>query len=213
MAQTVPAGRADQAKFLRRWLAVWVALIAVVVLVVIAYLLAITKALNSINTGLGVTDTAVTGAGGNVENLPSQVQNINRSLEAIDPALQPIPKQAEGIIAALSSINGKLVTTDGSLKDTAAMLHTILNQAGNISGMLVDADNPPDRLGVQNIWQRVNFLNGQGDTGPFGVNPTNLTAAERDAANILAGLVDTNKHLTGICTSGAVTATGGAQPC
>ena len=202
----------DQALFLKRWLLVWVALLTVVVIVVIFFLLAINKALNSINTGLVGTTSAVVGAGGNVQDLPSQVERINGSLAGIDPALQPIPARVDAIIGALSSIEGKLRTTDGSLKDTSGMLRTILGQAGDIRGMLVDADDPPDGLGVQNIHQRVAFINGVGNTGRFGVNPQNLTVAEADARNILAGLVDTNRHLAGICRSAAVTATG-PKPC
>ena len=220
MAETIgPSSRSfrraqvDQAQFLKRWLAVWVALLTVVVIVVIFFLLAITKALNSINTGLAPTDEGLVSAGGNVRNLPTQVQTVNQSLGQIDPVLKPIPAQVTDINAALTSINGKLVTTDSSLKDTSGMLRTILGQATDIRNMLVDADDPPDGLGVQNIHQRVAFANGQGNTGRFGANPNNLTAAEADAANILAGLTDTNRHLVSICRSALVQTVGGAVPC
>ena len=205
-------GRAqtDQAQFLKRWLAVWVALLTVVVLVVIVFLLKITSSLDSINTNLATTDPGLVNAGGNVERLPDQVQAINESLVGIDPALKDIPKQTEDILAALTSINGKLTTTDGSLKDTSGNLKGILGQAQNINGMLIDADDPPDGKGVQNIHQRVAFANGVGATGRFGTNPHNLTLAEADAVNILAGLQDTNKHLTSICRSPAVL---GAKTC
>ena len=200
----------DQAQFLKRWLAVWVALLTVVVLVVIVFLLRITSSLDSINTNLETTDPDLVNAGGNVVRLPDQVQAINESLVGIDPALKPIPQQTLDILAALQSINGKLTTTDGSLKDTSGNLKTILGQANDVQGMLVDADDPPDGLGVQNIHQRVAFANGQGNTGRFGTNPHNLTAAENDAKNIIAGLQDTNKHLTSICRSPAVL---GAKTC
>ena len=217
MAETIgPSQRAirrsqtDQAQFLKRWLAVWVALLTVVVLVVIVFLLKITDSLDSINNNLTTADADVGGAGGNVERLPDQVQAINASLVEIDPALKPIPQQTLDILAALESINGKLTTTDGSLKGTSGNLKTVLGQANNIRGMLVDADDPPDGKGVQNIHQRVAFANGVGSTGRFGTNPHNLTAAEADAVNILAGLQDTTKHLRGICQSPAVL---GAKAC
>ncbi len=200
----------DQAQFLKRWLAVWVALLTVVVLVVIVFLLRITSSLDSINTNLATTDPGLVSAGGNVERLPDQVQAINESLVGIDPALKPVPQQTVDILAALESINGKLTTTDGSLKDTSGNLKSILGQANDIRGMLVDADDPPDGKGVQNIHQRVAFANGVGNTGRFGTNPHNLTAAEQDAQNIIAGLQDTNKHLTSICRSPAVL---GAKAC
>ena len=203
----------DQSRFIARWLKVWVALLTVVTLVVVVFLIFITNSLASINGNLATANDAVTGAGGDVKTLPDQVQNVNTSLGGIDPALKPIPGQADQIIAALSSIDSKLRTTDGSLKDTDSTLKVILGQAGTIRGVLVDADNPPDRLGVQNIHQRVAHLNGVGTpgpglgagsgpgagAGPFGVNPGNLSASEGDARNILAGLIDTNRHLTSIC--------------
>ncbi len=204
----------DQSRFLARWLKVWVALLTVVTLVVVVFLIFITNSLASINGNLATARNAVTGAGGDVKTLPDQVERINASLSGIDPALIPIPGQADQIIASLSSIDSKLRNTDSSLKDTSGILVTVLGQANNIRGVLVDADNPPDRFGVQNIHQRVAFLNGVGTpgpgvaagsgpgagTGPFGVNPNSLSAAKADAGNILAGLVDTNRHLTSICT-------------
>ena len=211
MAETIgPSQRAfrraqsDQAQFLKRWLSVWVALLTVVVLVVIVFLLKITDSLSAINDNLTTTDSAAAGAGGNVRRLPDQVQAINESLVGIDPALKDIPAQAEAILGALTSINGKLVTTDGSLQDTSGNLKTVLGQANDIRGVLVDADDPPDGLGVANIHQRVAFANGVGNTGRFGTNPNNLSAAEVSATAIIAGLNDPNKHLTSICRSPAV---------
>ena len=207
-------GETDQAQFLKRWLAVWVALLTVVVAVVVVFLIFITGSLASIDDNLVTANTDVGGAGGNVRNLPNQVEKINGSLSTIDPALKPIPQQADAIIGALTSIEGKLRTTDSSLRGTSGTLQgSILGGLNTIRGLLVDADDPPDGLGVQNIHQRVAFLNGVGGTGRFGSNPDSLTAAEQDAANILAGLVDTNKALVGICKSQAVTAAGGAKPC
>ena len=201
----------DQATFLSRWLRVWVILLTVVVLVVVVYLIIITNTLASINGNLATADRAVTGAGGNVTTLPAQVDRINGALAAIDPALKPIPGQANEIIAALTSINDKLTATDASLKDTSSVLVTVLGQVGNIRDLLIDADDPPDRLGVQNIHRRVDAINGA-HSAPQGVaaggggcgefcTPQNLTTAENDAANILAGLVSVNGHLNSICNS------------
>lgn len=202
--------QSDQAQFLKRWLAVWVALLTVVVLVVIVFLLKITDSLSAINNNLTTTDEAAAGAGGNVQRLPDQVQAINESLVGIDPALKPIPQQAVDILDTLTSINGKLTTTDGSLKDTSGNLKSVLGQANDIRGMLVDADDPADGKGVQNIHQRVAFANGVGNTGRFGANPDSLSVAETTAVAIIAGLNDTNKHLTSICRSPAVL---GAKAC
>ena len=201
----------DQATFLSRWLRVWVILLTVVILVVVVYLIIITNTLASINGNLATADRAVTGAGGNTETLPAQVDRINGALAAIDPALKPIPGQANEIIASLTSINDKLTTTDASLKDTSSILVTVLGQVNSIRDLLIDADDPPDGLGVQNIHRRVAAVNGQdsprqgianggGSCGEY-CTGENLTTAEADAANILAGLVSVNGHLNSICNS------------
>ncbi len=208
-----PRASEDQARFIARWLKVWVALLTVVTLVVVVFLIFITNSLASINGNLATANDAVTGAGGDVKTLPDQVQNVNASLTGIDPALKPIPGQADQIIAALTSIDSKLRTTDGSLATIDSTLNTVLGQASTIRGVLADADNPPDRLGVQNIHQRVAVANGVGTagpgvgaapgpgrgTGPFPANPNGLSAAKADAGNILAGLLDTNANLTSAC--------------
>ena len=210
----------DQATFLSRWLRVWVILLTVVVLVVVVYLIIITNTLASINGNLATADRAVTGAGGNTQTLPAQVDRINGALAAIDPALKPIPGQAQEIIANLTSINDKLTTTDASLKETSSILVTVLGQVNSIRDLLIDADDPPDRLGVQNIHRRVDAINGRhsqsigiaaggGGCGEF-CTSENLHTAEADAANILAGLVSVNGHLNSVCNSTVATAvTGG----
>ena len=200
----------DQATFLSRWLKVWVILLTVVTLVVVVYLIIITNSLASINGNLATAQRAVVGAGGNVVTLPNQVDRINGALAGIDPALKPIPGQANDIIAALSSINSKLTNTDASLKDTSAILVTVLGTVNNVSGLLIDANDPPDRLGVQNIHHRVAAINGAGaprqgtardggSCGPF-CTPNNLTTAEADARDInrvvQTGVVP---HATAIC--------------
>jgi ABC-type transporter Mla subunit MlaD len=190
-----PAG--DQTTFLSRWLKVWVILLTVVTLVVVVYLILITNSLSSINGNLATADRAVAGAGGDVATLPNQVDRINGALAGIDEALKPIPGQATEIIASLTSIDGKLATTDGSLADTSSVLTGVLGTVNQVSTQLVDADNPPDKLGVQNIHQRVNTIN----TGP-------LTGIDNDAKSINQGLIGVNKSLTGICNSTTVSVLG-----
>ncbi len=184
----------DQTTFLSRWLKVWVILLTVVTLVVVGYLIVITNSLASINGNLATAQRAVVGAGGNVVTLPNQVDRINGALAGIDPALERIPGQADQIIASLTSINSKLTNTDSSLKDTDAILKTVLGTVNNVSGLLIDANDPPDRLGVQNIHRRVAAINGQGSPHQGTANgggscgefctPNNLTTAEQDATDI-----------------------------
>ncbi|HUR19141.1 MAG TPA: hypothetical protein VMZ51_09450 [Acidimicrobiales bacterium] len=213
MAQAMGGRSIDEAQFLKRWLGVWVVLLSVVTLVAVTFLIFITNNLASINADLAVADEAVSGAGGDVVTLPEAVDTVNASLGGIDPNLMPIPGQADAIIASLRSIDSKLTSVDGSLKDTNPTLKTVLGQTAQIENVLIDADDPGDKLGVQNIHQRVAFLNGVGNTGSFGVNKDPLNASEGDTTNILAQLREVNKHLTNICRSGLVTTIGGARPC
>ena len=204
------ARESDSSQYLKKWITVWVALLAIVTLVVVVFLVTITNSLASINGSLAVADNAVTGAGGDVKTLPSEVDTVNNSLAQIDPNLKPIPGQADAIIAALTSINSKLTTTDNSLKDTTGVLQTVNRQTTDVRGVLVDADDPPDGFGVQNIHQRVAFANGTGNTGRFGTNPSNLQAAKGDTGHILAQLQVVNRNLRGICSNPAVM---GAKVC
>ncbi len=201
----------DQATFLSRWLKVWVILLTVVTLVVVVYLIIITNSLASINGNLATAQRAVVGAGGNVVTLPNQVDRINGALAGIDPALKPIPGQANDIIAALSSINSKLTNTDASLKDTSAILQNVLGSVNGINGLLIDANDPPDRLGVQNIHRRVAAINGAGAPRQGSANgggscgefcqANNLTTAQADTRDI-SRVVNTGvvPHARAICT-------------
>jgi hypothetical protein len=212
-----------------RWLKTWVILLGVVILVVVVYLVVITNSLASINKNLGVASSAVTGAGGNVLTLPDQIERANTNLTGIDTALKPIDGNAGQIIEALTSIQGGLTSIDGSLKDTSGSLVTtngslgntdgslkdttgslvntadtlesILRLAGSIRTVLVDADDPPDRLGVQNIHRRVAVANGV------------LAPARGDLSNILGNLRGVNGDLLGICESLAVQVGGGGPNC
>jgi hypothetical protein len=206
--------------FLTRWLRVWVLLLTVVTMVVVVFLVVITGTLASINGNLRAADRSVTGVGQDVIPLPERVDQINGGLAAIDPALKPIPGQADEIIAALSSINSSLTATDASLKDTSSTLVQVLGSVGSITDLLINADDPPDRLGVQNIHRRVAAANGVGSPAIPGAaggggcdefcTPSNLTTAESDAANILSQLREVNRHLRSACGSVGVSLLAGA---
>ena len=213
-----PAPRAanDQTTFLSRWLKVWVILLTVVTLVVVVYLVLITNSLASINGNLATADRAVgaTGAAGNVNQLPNQVDRINGALTGIDDALKPIPAQAGEIVTVLTSINDKLTNVDASLKEISGTLVTVLSSANSVSSTLIDADDPGDKLGVQNIHHRVAAINGRnsakqgsatngGTAGPFATGG-NLSAAETDARAIVGSLDAINTSLTGVCGSAVV---------
>lgn len=195
-----PRERSGQGSFLSRWLRIWVVMLTVVTAVVVVYLIVITNTLASINGNLRTATRGVVGTGQNVVSLPAQVDQINGSLAAIDPALKPVPNQANEIIAALSSINNSLSSADSSLKETSSVLTNVGSTVISIRDLLVDANDPADRLGVQNIHRRIASVNGVGDCGQF-CTGSNLTTAETDAANILKGLVSINRHLNSICTS------------
>lgn len=192
---------ADRAtEFLTKWLRVWVVLLVVVTAVVVVYLIVITNTLASINGNLATADRGVRGTGRNTVTLPSEVDTVNGFLASIDPALKPIPGQADQIIAALTSVNNSLTSADTSLKDTSSTLLGVIGSVGSIRDVLIDANDPPDRVGVQNIHRRIAAINGAGPCGEFCVGE-NLTTVEADAGNILRDLVAVNRHLNSVCRS------------
>lgn len=220
---TSQQGAAPKQTYFDRWLKTWVILLALVIAVVVVYLVVITNSLASINKNLGVASSSVTGAGGNVLTLPDQIQRANENLTGIDTALKPIDGEADSIIAALTSIKGSLDSVDGSLKDTdgslkntdgslqntggslvdttaslnntSDALSSVLRLASGIRLQLVDADDPPDKLGVQNIHRRVAVANDA------------LAPARMDTSNILKNLIPVNSNLQSICNSTALSTT------
>lgn len=130
--------RADRAAFFERWLKVWVTLIAIVVVVVVVFLIFISNALADISSNLGVTTSAVVGAGGNAKTLPGQINSVNASLNGIDAALAPIDGQASTILSNLNTIEGNLSSTSGSLISTAGLLSSTAGTLTTISGSLVN---------------------------------------------------------------------------
>jgi len=211
MATATRSGTDSDAAFVSKWIPIWAGLLTIVTLVVVVFLITISNSLAAINGDLAVADEAVTGAGGDVPTLPSEVQTVTGHLENIDTDVKPIAGMADQIIGSLRSIDGKLTSVDASLKDTGPTLKNgVLPTANSILGVLRAADDPPDRLGVQNIHQRLAFANGVGNTGPFGQNPANANAIVDQARRAEADLREINKHLTSICRSPAVQ---GAKAC
>ena len=197
---TRPTAGDKASDFLTKWLRVWVVLLVVVTAVVVVYLIVITNTLASINGNLATADRGVRGTGSNTVTLPSEVDQVNGFLASIDPALKPIPGQADQIISSLQSINNSLTSADASLKDTSSTLGGVIGSVNSIRDVLIDANDPPDRVGVQNIHRRIAAVNGVGPCSDF-CRPESLTGAEADAANILRDLVSVNRHLNSVCRS------------
>ncbi|MGH3753314.1 MAG: hypothetical protein ACRDRP_11555 [Pseudonocardiaceae bacterium] len=209
-----------------RWLWIWVTLGLIVVVVVIGFLIGIVRALESIDGGLFTASNSVAGATGDVTPLPNYVQTINSSLTDIDVSLKPIRGQVADATASLLSIKGSLTTIDASLKDTSASLvntsGSLVDTSGtlvgastsvaSITGSLIDTSNlllqvlrnasaieltlesiqHEDSQGTARIFKQVDFANGI------------LQSIQNDTFNINLGLVETNRHLTNICTSPVV---------
>lgn len=178
------------------WMWTWITIGALVVVVVVGYLLGIISALNDIDDNLFTVTSDVQGAEGDVQPLPGHIADANDDLTQIDQALAPIPGQADQIISSLSSIEGTLTTVDSSLKDTSgslvntdSVLRNVLGLVQQINTVLIDAENPPDRLGTQNIHERVAVANSV------------LRPAQSDTSNILSQLVEVNEHLVSVCNN------------
>jgi hypothetical protein len=189
-----------------RWITIWAGLLALVTIVVVLFLIAIGQVLASINGHLATARDAVVDIGGETKTLPRQVDNINNSLTGIEDAVDDIFPGAVRIRDHLNSIDAKLGTVDSSVATTSGSLVSSLGLVSQTRGILINADNPPDRLGVQNIHQRVARANGVGDAGPFGHTPNNLSEALRDTGHIVCSLSRTNENLNRACGSVAVNA-------
>lgn len=195
-----PSSRGSDAN-VSRWMWTWITIGILVVLVVIAFLIAISNALSSIDDNLFEASAAVSGAGSDVDPLPSQVEMVNTTLTGIDTELAGVPGQADAIIAGLTSIRDRLSQVDGSLANTSGVLGTTSNSLVSTSGVLADvrelaaaieatlesAESPADNLGASDIFERVAVANGV------------LQTAKGDTGNILARLVEVNGHLQSIC--------------
>ena len=230
--------RSDETSVLTRWMWVWVAIGILVIATVIGFLMGIVNALESINSGLGVADHAVTGAGGDVVPLPQHIAHVNATLGSIDTALKPIPGQADTIISHLGTIDGSLGSIDGSLKDTSGTLvHTsgslidtsnsLIDTSGSvadtsailkkISGGLVDTSNVLTTIlgRATTIGQTLEDIQNPADKlGSRNildrVNTANgiLGPAKADTGNILGGLGNVNASLKSICQK-----SGAGRPC
>jgi ABC-type transporter Mla subunit MlaD len=221
--------RTDEPSVITRWNWVWVAIGILVMAVVIAFLMGIVNALESINSGLGVADHAVTGAGGDVVPLPQHIAHVNATLGSIDTSLKPIPGQADTIISNLGTIDGHLGSIDGSLKDTSGTLvltsgslvdtsGSLINTSGSlvdtsgilkgISGGLVDTSNVLVTVLNQATTIQHTLEDTQNPADKLGsrnildrVNTANgiLGPAKGDTGNILGGLQNVNASLKSIC--------------
>lgn len=228
--QAAAPRRVDEGSVLNRWMAVWITIGLIVVLVVIGFLVGIVGALESIDNALGVADTAVSGAGGDVVPLPEHISQVNGTLGGIDTALKPIPAQADSIIANLTTINGSLGTVDGSLKDTSGTLVRTSGSLVDTSGSLIDTSGSlistsgmlktisPSLVDTGNVLGQVldrvtnieltleeaqnpgDKLGSAGIIDRLKVAVGLLQPAKDDTGNILKGLVGVNGSLDSICT-------------
>jgi len=89
---------------------------------------------------------------------------------------------------SLVGTSGVLDKVSKSLVDTSNVLVSAHGTAVAITGTLEDAQNPPDKLGAQNIWERVDVANGV------------LSQAKSDTGDIISELGRVNASLKSVCT-------------
>ncbi len=161
-----------------------------------------------INGTLGGIDTALKPIPGQADQIIANLTSIKASLTSVDSSLKNTSGTLVGTSGSLVNTSGSLVDTTGSLVNTSGSLTETSGILGGIAGSLVDtsnvlvnvkdiavgiegtledAQNPPDKLGTQNIWERVAVANGV------------LDSARGDTGNILGGLKNVNASLKSIC--------------
>jgi methyl-accepting chemotaxis protein len=206
-----------------RFLWIFTTLGLIVVVVVIGFLIGIVRALESIDNGLFVASSSVTGATGNVQPLPNYIGTINSALTDIDTALKPIRGQVADATASLVSIKGSAQSIDASLKDTSASLvntsGSLIDTSGTligasqsvaaISNSLVDTSNVLlNVLGlaqsIDGTLESVQNIDSRGTalvTPQVNVINGLLQGIQHDTSTINLQLMEVNRHLTNICTS------------
>lgn len=222
-----PEAPRHQSSSFVRWMWIWVVFGIIVVVVVIGFLIGIVRALESIDAGLFEASNSVSGAGSDVEPLPTHIKNINGALGDIDVSLKPIPGQANDIIGGLTSIRTSLQNIDASLKDTSGSLTNTSGSLIDTSGVLIGASNSVTNItgslnDTSNVLINVLGLAGTIDTtleqaqradsrgtafivGQIQNANSILVPAQADTFKINGQLQKTNEHLTAICGSPAVT--------
>lgn len=163
-----------------------------------------------INTSLGSIDGALKPVPGQADQIIGRLASIKTSLTSVDGSLKDTSKTLGGTSGSLVDTSNSLVNTAGSLVDTSNILSkisgslvdtsnvlvTVNGVATSIEATLEDAENPPDKLGAKNIYDRVAVINGV------------LETAKGDTGNILGGLKNVNGSLKSICTK-----VGGGRGC
>ncbi len=161
----------------------------------------------SVNASLGGIDPALQPITGQAGAIIANLDSINGKLVDVNGSLIDTDN-------SLIDTNGTLVTIDGSLKNTTGVLQSILGLTTSIEGVLFNANEPngpchsgrdpgainsadnecsAEKLGVQNIHQRVGIANG--DLNPaLGDADSIVASLGNDGAGVVGSLV-------GICDS------------
>ncbi len=214
-----PATASSFARFL--W--IFTTLGIIVVVVVIGFLIGIVRALEGIDNGLFTASSSVTGATGNVQPLPNDIQTINSALGDIDNALKPIRGQVADATSSLQSIRGTALTIDASLKDTSASLVNTSGSLVDTSGTLIGASQSAMAISnslvdtsnvLLNVLGLAQTIDGTLESAervetrgtaliPIEVQQANffLQGIQNDTSTINLQLQEVNRHLTNICTS------------
>ncbi len=151
------------------------------------------KNLTGIDSALKPIDASTDQIIGALTSINGKLGSIDGSLKSTDGSLKNTDGSLKDTDNSLKGTGGSLVTTTGSLNNTAGTLESILRLATGIRTQLVDADNPPDKLGAQNIFERVAVIN------------SILGPAQGDTRNVLGQLGNVNGSLNSVCRSTAVT--------
>ncbi len=125
---------------------------------------------------------------GSLKTTSGSLTSTAGALKTTAGALSGTAMALVGTSSSLNDTASVLKSLAASLADTSNVLNSVHDVGGQILGALRHTQSNPERQGTEDLWMKADET--------LAVR----AAAERDSANIVAGITDVNKHLQSICT-------------
>ena len=157
--------------------------------------------LEAIDGALKPVPGATKDISGSLVGMRGNLEQVDGSLRSTSGSLTTTAGALKDTAGSLSDTARALIGTSASLDDTVAVLKALaasLADTGNVLSAVHDVgaeilsvlrhtQSNPEKLGTENIWMRADETLNVRDQ------------AEKDAATIVKGLTDVNRHLKSIC--------------